>query len=67
MYPPPFLLVGYLHGGQPAPAGSISVHPQQTVDPSVKQGAYAEDQGHYQHKLQGQVMSHGKIEAEISF
>ncbi|XP_071805571.1 uncharacterized protein [Asterias amurensis] len=44
----------YLHGGQPAPAGSIAVHPQQTVDPSVKQGAYAEDQGHYQHKLQGQ-------------
>ena len=47
--------VGYLHGGQPASAASIAVHPQQAVEQSVKQGAYGEEQGHYQHKLQGQV------------
>ncbi|XP_038061282.1 G protein pathway suppressor 2-like [Patiria miniata] len=44
----------YIHGGQSASAASIAVHQQQTVDQSVKQGPYADEQGHYQHKLQGQ-------------
>ncbi|XP_022100622.1 glutenin, high molecular weight subunit DX5-like isoform X2 [Acanthaster planci] len=44
----------YIHGGQSASAASIAVHQGQTVDQSVKQGPYPDDQGHYQHKLQGQ-------------